>query len=50
MLYIINILYRNRPVAKLVAITEEKKEYKADWHSHSAELKKYLANTSLQEN
>jgi hypothetical protein len=39
MLYIINILYRNRPVAKLVAITEEKKEYKADWHSHSAELK-----------
>ena len=36
----INILYRNRPVAKLVAITEEKKEYKADWHSHRVELKK----------
>ena len=36
----INILYRNRPVAKLIAIKEENKEYKADWNSHRDELKK----------
>ncbi len=36
----INILRRNRPIARLIAIREENKVYKADWNSHRDELKK----------
>ena len=36
----INILRRNKPIARLIAIREENKEYKADWNSHRDELKK----------
>jgi antitoxin (DNA-binding transcriptional repressor) of toxin-antitoxin stability system len=36
----INILRRNRPIARLTAIKEENKSYKADWNSHRDELEK----------
>ncbi|MFA6292652.1 MAG: type II toxin-antitoxin system prevent-host-death family antitoxin [Victivallales bacterium] len=36
----INILRRNRPVARLMAIKEENREHKANWNGHRDELKK----------